>query len=297
MVHSLEEQAMYAITGITGKVGGAAARSLLSSHQPVRAVVRDRGKGAPWAQLGCEIAIADSTDAAALTAAFEGASAVFAMLPPVFDPSPGFPEARDFIHALYSALARAKPRKVVALSTIGADAPNPNLLNVLGDLERELGRLPMPITFLRAAWFMENAAWDIAAARQGRIPSYLQPLDRPVPMISADDVGRTAAELMQEEWQGRRVVELEAALRVSPDSLAAAFARALGSPVRAEAVPRDQWEALFRAQGMKNPVPRMQMLDGFNTGWIDFPNRGTNARKGAISLDQAIATLLQRDAV
>ncbi|MFZ0500774.1 MAG: hypothetical protein WAU49_10955 [Steroidobacteraceae bacterium] len=43
---------------------------------------------------------------------------------------------------------------------------------------------------------------------------------------------------------------------------------------------------------MKNPIPRMQMLDGFNAGWIDFPDRGAHARKGSISLNQAIASLV-----
>ena len=285
---------MYAVTGITGKVGASVARSLLSADQSVRAVVRDRGRSDPWANLGCDIAIADLADAAALAAAFEGTEGVFAMLPPVFDPAPGFPEARGFIEPLYTALAKAKPRKVVALSTIGADAPQPNLLNALGLMEDALKRLPMPVVFLRAAWFMENAASDLASAREGKIPSYLQPLDRPIPMIATDDVGRTAAALLQELWEGQRVVELEAAQRVSPDALANAFARALAQPVRAEAVPRDQWESIFRAQGMKNPTPRMQMIDGFNTGWIDFPNRGANARKGCIGIDQAIATMIQR---
>jgi uncharacterized protein YbjT (DUF2867 family) len=142
---------------------------------------------------------------------------------------------------------------------------------------------------------MENAAWDIASASQGNIQSYLQPLDRPIPMIATDDVGRTAAALLQEHWQGRRVVALEAAQRVSPTALADAFAKALAQPVRAEAVPRARWESLFRAQGMKNPTPRMQMIDGFNAGWIDFSNHGANARKGSIGIDQAIATLVQRD--
>jgi NAD(P)H dehydrogenase (quinone) len=286
---------MYAVTGITGKVGAAVARSLLSADQPVRAVVRDPGKGAAWADLGCQIAVADFADAGSLAKAFEGTDGVFAMLPPVFDPSPGFVEARKFIASMYTALATAKPRKVVALSTIGADSPNPNLLNTLGLMEDALKTLPMPVTFLRAAWFMENAAWDIASARKGNLQSYLQPLDRPLPMIATDDVGRTAAALLQERWEGRRVVELESAQRVSPNTLADAFARVLAQPVRAQAVPRDRWEAIFRAQGMKNPTPRMQMLDGFNAGWIDFPNRGANARKGSIGIDQAIATLIQRD--
>ena len=286
---------MYAVTGITGKVGAAVARSLLSADQAVRAVVRDRGKGAAWADLGCDVAVADLVDASALAKAFEGTEGVFAMLPPVFDPTPGFLEARKYIASMYTALAEAKPKKVVVLSTIGADAPQPNLLNALGLMEDAFKSLPMPVTFLRAAWFMENAALDIASAREGTIQSYLQPLDRRVPMIATDDVGRTAAALLQENWEGRRVVELEGAQRVSPNTLADAFAKALTQPVRAQAVPRDHWESIFRAQGMKNPNPRMQMIDGFNAGWIDFPNLGANARKGSIGIDQAVATLIQRE--
>jgi uncharacterized protein YbjT (DUF2867 family) len=240
--------------------------------------------------LGCDVAVADLSDVEALTAAFAGTTGVFAMVPPVFDPTPGFPEAMGFINPLSAALARANPARVVALSTVGADAPQPNLLNVLRRLEDVFGTLPMPVTFLRAAWFMENAAWDIDSAKSGLIQSYLQPLDRAVPMVSSDDVGRAAADLLQERWEGKRVVELEGA-RVSPNALAAAFAKALGKSVRAEVVPREKWESIFRAQGMKNPTPRIQMIDGFNAGWIDFADRGAHARKGSISIDQAIATL------
>jgi uncharacterized protein YbjT (DUF2867 family) len=286
---------MFAVTGITGKVGAAAARSLLSADQPVRAVVRDGSKGAAWAKLGCEVAIADLSDTEALTAAFRGAAGVFVLVPPVFDPAPGFPEALGVINSVRAALARAKPEKVVALSTVGADAPQPNLLNVLSRMEEIIGTLPMPVTFLRAAWFMENAASDIASAKTGLIRSYLQPLDRVVPMVSTEDVGRTAAALLQERWEGKRVVDLEGPRRVSPNALAAALAKVLGAQVRAEIVPRDRWESIFRAQGMKNPTPRMQMIDGFNAGWIDFADRGAHARKGSVSIDQAIATLIQRE--
>ena len=206
---------------------------------------------------------------------------------------PDFPKPGDSSRRC-TQLLKAKPKKVVALSTIGADAPHPNLLNALGLMEDALKSLPMPVAFLRAAWFMENATWDIASARNGSIQSYLQPLDRPIPMIATDDVARTAAALLQEQWEERRVIELEGAQRVSPNAVADAFANVLAQPVRAEAVPRDRWESIFRAQGMKNPTPRIQMIDGFNSGWIDFPNRGASARKGSIGIDQAIATMIQR---
>jgi NAD(P)H dehydrogenase (quinone) len=285
---------MYAITGITGKVGGALARALLADGQPVRAVVRDTDKGRAWAERGCAVALAEMQDAASLSAAFKGAEGVFILPPSEFDPLPGFPEARAVIDAVKIALESASPGKVVCLSTIGAQASQPNLLTQRTLMEQALGKLPIPIAFLRPGWFMENAEWDIDSAKSGLIQSYLQPLDRAVPMVSTDDVGRAAAALLQERWEGKRVVELEGPQRVSPNALAAAFAKALGTPVRAEVVPRAQWESIFRAQGMKNPTPRIQMIEGFNAGWIDFADRGAHARKGSISIDQAITTLIHR---
>jgi uncharacterized protein YbjT (DUF2867 family) len=286
---------MFAITAITGKVGGAVARTLLDAGHPVRAIVRDAAKGRAWAARGCDVALADTADADALAAALTGVEGAFLLLPPQFDPEPGFREVRATIAAIREAVMRARPPKLVVLSTVGADAMQPNLLNVLRFLEEALADAPMPVRFLRAAWFMENAEWDIPSARdEGVYRSYLQPLDRPVPMIATDDVGRTAAELLVENWTGHQVVELEAPERVTPDAIAAAFARALGRPVRAEAIERSTWEGIFRAQGMKNPEPRMQMVDGFNAGWIDFADQGAGARKGRIGIDEAIARLVGR---
>jgi uncharacterized protein YbjT (DUF2867 family) len=281
--------------GLTGKVGGAVARTLRDAGLPIRAVVRDAAKGAPWAGSGCNVAVADLDEVAPLAAAFTGVGGALAMLPPIFDPTPGFPEAKAMIRTLRAALAEARPPKLVVLSTVGADATRPNLLNQLGLLESALADLPTRVTFLRPGWFMENAATDLTAAREtGVIRSYLQPLDHAVPMVATEDVGRTAAELLQEDWAGHRIVELQAE-RVTPNAIASAFAKALDRSVRAEAVPRARWEEIFRSEGMRNPFPRMQMVDGFNEGWIDFPNCGAEARPGRIDIDSAIAALVRKE--
>ncbi|KLU20939.1 NmrA family transcriptional regulator [Caballeronia mineralivorans PML1(12)] len=286
---------MFAVTGITGQVGGVVARLLLAASHDVRAIVRDAAKGEAWAKQGCEVALADLNDEHALQHAFEGAEGVFILLPPTFDPSPGFPEARKTIAALRAALAAARPSKVVVLSTIGAQATQPNLLNQLQILEQELGTLPMPVAFLRAAWFIENAAWDVAPARDsGIVPSFLQPLDKPVPMVATADIGRVAAELLRESWTGRRIVELEGPQRISPDMIAESFARLLGRDVSMTAVPRDTWEELFRSQGMKNPTPRMQMIDGFNEEWICFEGTENEVRKGRVPLDTVLQSLIEK---
>ncbi len=284
---------MYAITGITGKVGGEMARTLLAAGQPVRAIVRDAAKGEAWARLGCEVALAEMEDAAALAKAFTGATGVFILPPPCFDPEPGYPEAKAVIASVAAALGQAKPAKVVCLSTIGADAMHDNLLSQRTLMERALESLSMPVTFLRPGWFLDNALWDVAPAREtGMLHSFLQPLDKPFPMVASRDVGRTAADLIQQDWTGQRIVELEGPSRVSPNDLAAAFAEALGKQVQATLVPRDSWETLFLAQGMKHPVPRMRMLDGFNEGWIEFQDKGRRALKGSTDMAAVIAELV-----
>jgi uncharacterized protein YbjT (DUF2867 family) len=286
---------MYVITGITGQVGGVAARVLLAAGRNVRAVVRNPDKAQEWQRAGCEIAVAAMDDAAALERAFGGAEAVFVLLPPNFDPSPGFPESRNTIAALRHALERAQPQRVVCLSTVGAHATHENLLTQLSIMERELGQLTVPVTFLRAAWFIENAAWDIEPAMEtGMIASYLQPLDRAIPMVATADIGRVVAQLLQETSSGRRIVELEGPERVSPNDIAATLGALLGRSVIAQAVPRDTWESEFRAQGMRNPLPRMQMLDGFNAGWIDFEHRTI---KGRIDLRLVLSGLIERAGV
>jgi uncharacterized protein YbjT (DUF2867 family) len=140
---------------------------------------------------------------------------------------------------------------------------------------------------------MENASWDVVPAMQrGVIPSFLQPLDRPVPMVATADVGRVAAGLLQVAWNGHRVIELEGPRRVTPNEIAATFARLLDRPVRMDAVPRASWEALFKSQGMKNPTPRIRMLDGFNEGWIDFESGEAGSQKGGVALELVLKGLV-----
>jgi len=289
---------MYSITGITGNVGGSVAHNLLAAGQSVRAVMRDIGKGDVWAERGCEVVKADIADATSLASAFRGAEGVFVLVPPNFDPAPGFPEARATAASLKSALEKADPGRVVYLSTIGAQAGASNLLTQHTIIEQVLGELPMPITFLRPAWFTENFRWDVAAAREsGIITSFLQPLDKPVPMVATADIGREAAKLLQESWTGRRVVELEGPRRVAPNEIANTFAEVLGRRVSMEAVPRETWEQLFRSQGMKNPTPRIRMLDGFNEGWIEFENGAAGSRKGEVTLKSVLQTLVEREGI
>ena len=80
----------------------------------------------------------------------------------------------------------------------------------------------------------------------------------------------------------------------SAADIAAAFSSVLGRPVRANIVARNTWETLFRAQGMKHPMPRMRMLDGFNQGWIDFERQGAEHRTGTVEIETVLRGLVAR---
>lgn len=284
---------MFVVTGITGKVGGQVASTLLEHGHQVRAVVRSAAKEEEWATKGCEVSIASLDDAVALTEAFRGAEGVFLLTPPNYDPKPGFPDTERNAAAIREAIEKAQPKKLVFLSTVGAHVTEFNLLNNSGMTEAMLRTVSVPVTFLRAAWFMENASWDVAAAKSGVVHSFLQPLDHKIPMIATKDIAETAVELLGETWQGVHVVELEASERYSADDVAAAFASALGHPVQNEIVPRASWEELFRSQGMSYPQPRARMIDGFNEGWIDFEGASDTIRKGKTDLSTAIKALVE----
>ena len=284
---------MYAITGITGQVGGALARNLLADRLPVRAVLRDEAKAAAWRDRGCEVALAEMEDAASLTAAFKGAAGVFILPPSEFDPEPGFPEAKRIITAVRSALAEARPGKVVCLSTIGADVPQENLLTQRTLMEEALREIGLPVTFLRPGWFMENALWDIPSARERRAAQLPAAADKPFPMVATQDIGRvwprrcsakTGVARGSSNWKGPRGYRRRSRPRLR---------RSPGAPCpRRNGAARDLG-AVFRAQGMRDPLPRIRMLDGFNEGWIEFSEHGRSARKGTTALESVIAELVK----
>ena len=288
---------MFAITGVTGQVGGAAARALLDAGHAVRAVLRDKSKAAAWVDLGAEVAIAEVEDTEAMQAAFAGTEGVFVMVPPNFAPQPGYPEARAAAASLARVLAAVAPQRVVALSSIGGQRESGlGLITQVHILEEALAALPIPTAILRPTWFMENSLWDIAPAREtGTVASFLQPLDRAYSMVATADIGRVIAATLVQEWRGRRVIEIEGPQRYTQNEVASLLGDVLGRKVQAQAVPREQWEALFQSQGAAWPVPRIEMIDGFNSGWIEFEEAGVNERViGETPYETVLAELAKR---
>ena len=114
---------MFVIAGATGHTGSVVASTLLAQGKKVRVIVRDEKKGAAWKQKGAEVAVANLDDAAALGRALAGAEGVYALVPPNFTADDPRAEQGRVVEAWARAVAAARPKHVVLLSSIGAELP------------------------------------------------------------------------------------------------------------------------------------------------------------------------------
>jgi NAD(P)H dehydrogenase (quinone) len=287
---------MFAVMGITGNVGGAVANTLLQHGKKVRGIVRDDSKAQAWKDKGVEVVTANYDDH--LTTAFTGAEGVFCMIPPDVVPAPGFPDSVARIAAIKKAVLAARPPRAVFLSSIGGEKTSGlGIVTTAHLLEEELGSTGVPSAFLRAGSFMENILHSIPAARTtGMYFSFYQPLEDPIPLVAAEDIGLIGAETLLQTWQGNRFIEISGPTYYSPNDVAAALEKALDRPVTGVAVPRETWVDTLAQHGM--PADRsgayIEMTDSFNSRWIDFGVPGTEHVKGKIDLVTAVKSLTRR---
>jgi NAD(P)H dehydrogenase (quinone) len=290
----------YSVIGATGQVGGATARALLAQHHGVRAVVRNPAAAQAWASRGAEVAIADLTDAEALTEAFADVDGAFVMTPPYLDSSDPAAENREALAALRTAILAAGVPYVVYLSSIGSQHDHGlGAIAKTYEMEQAFRQMSVASVALRAGWFMENYKGQIPPAREnGTLPSMLDPLDLAVPMIATEDIGEAAAELLVRGPHGTSVVELATLRAYSSNDVARALTPIVGRSVEAVVIPREQRVEVYRSWGLSRAgaVLMSEMIDGFNSGWIRFEGGSVERIYGTTSLQEALRSLAKKPA-
>jgi uncharacterized protein YbjT (DUF2867 family) len=286
---------MFLVTGITGNIGGAAARGLLAQGKTVRALIRDPQRAAAWAQMGVELVQGDWNDAPSIAAALQGVEGAYIMMPPTQTPSPGFSEAKAVAASYAQALRQSPPPKLVALSSFGAEKQSGlGLITPPRLLEQALEAMLFPVAFVRAGGFFENYMFGLEAAKGGTLPMFYAPTHRKVGHIATADIGALVVELLTTEWSGRRVIEL--GRPVSPDEIADAIGEVLGREVKAQAIPRKAWAGAMEQMGLPkgSTWAYEEMMEGVNSGWIDFGVEGTEKRPGTTTPREVYARAAQR---
>ena len=286
----------YAVFGVTGRTGAAAADALLRAGQPVRVVVRDPAQGRPWADRGAAIAVADLTDPVSMTGALSGVRGAYVVSPQQYGRADLFDYADLIAATTARAAAAARVPRLVALSSVGADrATGTGWIRMNRMFEQRLGESGVPAAFLRAAYFMENWTPLVGhAVRTGTLPTFLAPPERAIPMVATADVGRAAAALLQEAWTGHRIVTLAGPADYAPDDVAASVAAALGKPVDVAAVPEARWPDALADAGFSPAALAgfIEMTRGLNGPHIDIRSDPAAVEwAGTTPLERVIAGL------
>jgi uncharacterized protein YbjT (DUF2867 family) len=221
---------MYVVTGATGNTGSVIANALLDQNKKVRVLGRHVERLQSFAKRGAEIFVADVTDQAALTKAFTGADAVYAMIPPNMTTADVRKEQRHVTDAIAGALEHAKVKYAVTLSSIGADKDaGTGPVVGLHEFENRLNQIAgINIMHLRPAYFMENTLGQAMAVHaMGKTAGPLRG-NLKLPMIATRDIGKVAAELLlalnftgkqTHELQGQRDLTMDEATRIIGEAI------------------------------------------------------------------------------
>jgi uncharacterized protein YbjT (DUF2867 family) len=265
---------MYVITGASGNTGHIIAKKLLAKGQKVRVVARHADHLQPLVIEGAEPFVADMNDRAALTRAFAGARAVYAMLPPNVT-SQDYRSDQDRISGdIAAALQTAAVKYAVSLSSLGADKPD-KTGPVVGVryLEQRLNNVSgLNVLHLRAAYFMENTLAQAGIVRgTGATAGPLRP-DLKLPMIASRDIGAEAADaLLNLDFRLQQTRELHGERDLTMTEAAEIIGQGIGKPdLHYEQISDDQFRTAMVRMGMSPNVAGLllEMVAALNSGYM-----------------------------
>lgn len=262
---------MFAITGATGNTGGVVAEKLLASGEKVRVIGRDAARLASLVQKGAEAFPADITDSAALTRAFQGATGVYALVPPNISSNDVRAYQERVTDALASALRQASVARAVTLSSIGADKSE-KVGPVVGlhNLEQKINAIEgLNVIHLRAGYFMANLLPQVDVIRNFGILGGPVRVDLNLPMIATRDIGAVAADLLKSGFTGKQARELLGQRDVNYKEVASLIGKAIGKPDLAYIqLPAQQLKPALMQIGMSSNMADLllEMSEALNDG-------------------------------
>jgi uncharacterized protein YbjT (DUF2867 family) len=265
---------MYVILGASGNTGHTVAKTLLARGQKVRVVGRNATHLQPLAAQGAEVFVADVTDVAALTKAFQQANSAYLMIPPNPTSNDPLGYAERASDAITAAVKNVGVRNIVSLSSLGADkASGTGPVVGLYNLEQKLNQIKSAnVLHLRAGYFMENTLGQAGAIRMmGSTIGPVRP-DLKLPMIATRDIGDAAADaLLHLDFHGKSTQELQGQRDIDYIEATAVIGKAIGKPNLGYVhAPNDQIRPAMVQMGMSDNFVGLilEMAGALNSGYM-----------------------------
>jgi uncharacterized protein YbjT (DUF2867 family) len=252
---------MILLTGATGTVGRQVVALLAGKGIKHRALVRDLSKAGPITNQFTEIIGGDLGKPKSLGKALRDIDTVF-LLTPLSE------QQLELEGNLVKAAKRAKVKRIVKLSVIGAEEHALTIMRIHRESEQNIIKSGIPYTFIRPNFFMQNLVWYVPTIRdQG---AFYSPLATgKISMVDVRDVAEVVVKALTEPGEDSAIYNLTGPEALSFGEVAGILSRVSGREVKFIPVTNDQARtamlgggmSLFRADAMIN------LLDGFANGY------------------------------
>jgi len=268
------------ITAATGNIGAKLVKEIVRSGNRVIAVTRDARKASTLIQPGVDIAEGSLDDVTFLTRTLSGADAVFALIPPEYN-AENFRGRQNIIgDAIARAIAVSGIRKVVNLSSLGAEySHSVGPIKGLHDQEQRLnGLVNIDLTHLRAAYFYENTFFGAhLVSGQGIFGTAVHP-DVSFAHVATADIAKIAADLLLGDVHpGIKIVEAISEPRTTMNTITEQLSKAVHKKIQYVPFPYDATRQALVGGGLSRDVADqfVELYDAMNKGLIR--SQGLNA--------------------
>ena len=247
-----------------------------------------------WKKRGAEVAVADLDDVGAMTRALSGADGAYLLLPPNFASTNPRADNANRARHLFDAAEKAGVRHVVFLSSVGAQhEKGTGPIGSVYEAEKIFSASKANVTFIRAAYFMENVGNSLYALDGGAYPTFLR-ADLKIPMVATRDIGLVAAKALVEGGKGHAVIELSGPREYDQNEVAEALTRLTKKSVSVQQGPEDAMIPALTGAGIPAPWAALfqEMTHGVNTGHVAFEGGSARQVRGATPLESVLEGLL-----
>ncbi|MFD3578677.1 NAD(P)H-binding protein [Streptomyces sp. NPDC058644] len=238
---------MIVITAPTGNIGRRLLPLLLDSApargEELRVIVRDPARLTDAVRERVEVVTGSHGDPEVLDRAFEGADAVFWLVPPDASLTPE-DAYRGFTRPATKALVTHGVGHVVGVSALGRGTPVADRAGLvtaslaMDDLIADTG---VAYRALANPSFFENLLEEAESIREKGVFTDAVDADRRAPLVAVADIAAVAAGLLLDRtWTGSDSVPVLGPQDLSPNDLARIMTEQLGRPVRYERQPLDE---------------------------------------------------------
>jgi uncharacterized protein YbjT (DUF2867 family) len=223
----------YVITGATGHTGKPIALGLLEKGHNVRIISRSAEKAKELTSKGAMLFQGDGLDVSLLKKAFEGADAVYAMIP--FDAGSADYTGSQVAHAqaIAEALNGSSVKHVVTLSSVGAHLrEGAGVVQGLQRMEEIFDAIPgIHMLHLRAGYFLENQLGMVQMVKMMGILGSPVRSDLKIPMVATKDIAAVGLKhLLSLDFTGKGHVYVLGARDYTYDEIASIYGAAIGRP-------------------------------------------------------------------